>query len=176
MFLSNQSVDEIVRSGKNIQQAISEVVLSATKRKYVILLHAPYDMKYESHGSVPITASRFRYGTIQQAASLSDSLKSMQHIAALCSNYLVYIEQMNIAHWRNATNLLVFPDPTVSERNVLTALYEGYSTDKIADILSLTPKTIRTYRANMYKKFQVDSSGSLIRRAIEMGFFRYLSK
>lgn len=177
MFLSQQSIDESIQSGKNIQQALTEVVHSLATEKYVIFLHAPYEMAYEGQNSSPIIAKGFRYGTIQQVALASDSQEDLQQIADMCGNYLVHIEQTSLALWRNTNNLLLFPDVTVSERCVLTAMYEGHATNKIADILSLAPKTIRIYRSSMYKKFQVDPSESaLVRSATEMGYFLYLSK
>lgn len=173
ILLSYQSIDEIVQSGKSIQQALCEFIHSITKEKYDVLLHAPYDTKYHMV-SVPITAHGFRYGTLQYIASSSDSQESMQVIAVLCSNYLVYVEQSDKTRWYVTTNLYVSPDITASERSVLTAMYEEYGTKDIARILSLTPYSVRTYRSRLYAKFQVSSVLSLVRRASDMGFFRYL--
>ncbi len=174
--ISSQSIEELIQSGKTIHQALYEIAHSSTEGECAILLHAPYDAPSENEDSVPIIAKGFRYGTVQQFTPLPDAQETMQQIAGICGNYLVHMEQMSFMRWRHATNLLIFPDLSPSERAVLTALYNGKETKDIAALLSLASQTVRIYYSHLYAKFQVKPVQSLIRRALDMGFFQYLSK
>jgi DNA-binding NarL/FixJ family response regulator len=48
-----------------------------------------------------------------------------------------------------------FPDLTDSERNVLRAMSTGANNAAIARELSLSPKTVRNYISNIFRKLQV---------------------
>jgi DNA-binding NarL/FixJ family response regulator len=55
------------------------------------------------------------------------------------------------------------------ERQVLQLLAEGHSVVDIAEKLSLSPKTVETYRARMMQKLGIADFASLIRFAIRQG-------
>jgi DNA-binding NarL/FixJ family response regulator len=55
------------------------------------------------------------------------------------------------------------------ERQVLQLLSEGHSVVGIAEKLSLSPKTVETYRARMMQKLGISDFASLIRFAIQQG-------
>ncbi len=55
------------------------------------------------------------------------------------------------------------------ERQVLQMLAEGNSIAKIAGTLSLSPKTVETYRARMMEKLRIRDLASLVRFAIQQG-------
>ncbi len=55
------------------------------------------------------------------------------------------------------------------ERQVLQMLAEGHSVAKIAKTLSLSPKTVETYRSRMMEKLGIGDFASLIRFAIQQG-------
>lgn len=55
------------------------------------------------------------------------------------------------------------------ERQVLQLLAEGHSVVDIAEKLSLSPKTVETYRARMMQKLGIGDFASLIRFAIQQG-------
>jgi DNA-binding NarL/FixJ family response regulator len=55
------------------------------------------------------------------------------------------------------------------ERQVLQMLAEGHSIAKIAKTLSLSPKTVETYRARMMEKLHIRDLASLVRFAIQQG-------
>ena len=55
------------------------------------------------------------------------------------------------------------------ERQVLQMLAEGHSIAKIAGTLSLSPKTVETYRARMMDKLRIHDVASLVRFAIQQG-------
>ena len=55
------------------------------------------------------------------------------------------------------------------ERQVLQMLAEGHSVAKISEKLSLSPKTVETYRARMMQKLEIGDLASLVRFAIQQG-------
>lgn len=55
------------------------------------------------------------------------------------------------------------------ERQVLQMLAEGHAIAKIATTLSLSPKTVETYRARMMEKLEIHDFASLVKFAIQHG-------
>jgi DNA-binding NarL/FixJ family response regulator len=55
------------------------------------------------------------------------------------------------------------------ERQVLQMLAEGHAVPHIAATLSLSPKTVETYRARMMEKLDIHDFASLVRFAIQNG-------
>ena len=55
------------------------------------------------------------------------------------------------------------------ERQVLQLLAEGHSVSEIAGTLSLSPKTVETYRARMMEKLGIFELAGLVRFAIQQG-------
>jgi DNA-binding NarL/FixJ family response regulator len=55
------------------------------------------------------------------------------------------------------------------ERQVLQMLAEGRSVVEIASKLSLSPKTVETYRARMMDKLEIHDLASLVKFAIQHG-------
>ena len=55
------------------------------------------------------------------------------------------------------------------ERQVLQMLAEGHSVSVIASMLSLSPKTVETYRARMMEKLGIYELAGLVRFAIQQG-------
>lgn len=58
---------------------------------------------------------------------------------------------------------------SVRERQVLQQLAEGRTTPQIAASLSLSPRTVETYRARMMQKLGVHELAGLVRFAIQQG-------
>lgn len=63
------------------------------------------------------------------------------------------------------------PDPVQQlssrERQVLQMLAEGHDVHKIASTLSLSPKTVETYRTRMMKKLDIQDFATLVKFAIQ---------
>jgi two-component system response regulator NreC len=55
------------------------------------------------------------------------------------------------------------------EREVFQMIAEGRSTKEIADILCLSPSTVKTHRANIMEKLEMDNISQLIQFAIHLG-------
>lgn len=66
------------------------------------------------------------------------------------------------------------PHQELSERElqVLRGLGEGHSVGELADQLSLSPKTVSTYRSRVLEKMEMDTTADLIRYAIERDLVR----
>jgi two-component system response regulator NreC len=56
---------------------------------------------------------------------------------------------------------------TAREREVLQLIAEGYTNKEIAEILSLSVKTIQSHRANLMNKLDLHDRGELIKYAIQ---------
>jgi DNA-binding NarL/FixJ family response regulator len=61
------------------------------------------------------------------------------------------------------------PDLTVREREVLTLIVEGHTTQDLAEILSISPHTATRHRANLMQKLKVHTQMELVRTAVERG-------
>jgi two-component system, NarL family, invasion response regulator UvrY len=63
------------------------------------------------------------------------------------------------------------PERALSDRElqVLRLLGQGRSVSQIADHLNLSVKTVSTYRANLLRKLGLETTGDLIRHALEHG-------
>ncbi len=48
-------------------------------------------------------------------------------------------------------------------------MVEGYSTKKIADMLCLSPSTVKSHRSNIMEKLKMDNISKLIQYAIHLG-------
>ena len=55
------------------------------------------------------------------------------------------------------------------EREVFQMIAEGHSTKKIADILFVSASTVKTHRANIMEKLQLENISQLIQFAIRLG-------
>jgi len=55
------------------------------------------------------------------------------------------------------------------ERQVLQMIAEGHAVAEIAATLSLSPKTVETYRARMMEKLEIHDMASLVKFAIQSG-------
>lgn len=55
------------------------------------------------------------------------------------------------------------------EREVLTLLIAGHSNKSIAQLLSLSPRTVEIHRANLMKKLEADSTACAVRIGIYAG-------
>jgi DNA-binding NarL/FixJ family response regulator len=58
---------------------------------------------------------------------------------------------------------------TQREREVLQLVVEGKTSTQIADMLSLSPKTVDTYRSRLMRKLEIDDLPTLVKFAIQHG-------
>jgi len=55
------------------------------------------------------------------------------------------------------------------EREVFQMMVEGYPTKQIAEMLCLSPSTVKSHRSNIMEKLQMDNISKLIQYAIQLG-------
>ena len=55
------------------------------------------------------------------------------------------------------------------QREILQAIAEGLSTRDIADMLSISPKTVETHRSQLMQKLDIHDVPGLVRYAIRQG-------
>ena len=55
------------------------------------------------------------------------------------------------------------------EREVFQMIAEGHTTKEISEILCVSPSTVKTHRANIMEKLQIDNIAHLIQFAIRLG-------
>jgi DNA-binding NarL/FixJ family response regulator len=65
--------------------------------------------------------------------------------------------------------LLMFPELTEREREVLTLIAQGYTNPTIAQRLVLSPKTVRNHVSTIFSKLQVAGRAEAIIRARDAG-------
>lgn len=75
-----------------------------------------------------------------------------------------YVLQQRTGEHKNALELL-----SAREREVLQLVAEGKSSAEIADVLSLSPKTVESYRSRLMQKLDINDLPSLVRYAIKQG-------
>ncbi len=60
---------------------------------------------------------------------------------------------------------------SIREREVLRYLAQGFSNGEIADMLTLSPKTIDTYRSRIMNKLKLRKKSELVHYAVQHGMF-----
>lgn len=58
------------------------------------------------------------------------------------------------------------------ELEVLQALYEGQTSQEIADHLFISKNTVDTHRKNLFAKFNVNNMAQLIKEALQIGYLK----
>ena len=58
---------------------------------------------------------------------------------------------------------------TTREKEILKLLAQGYSTQKIADVLHLSPHTVQTHRKSIIRKLKIKSPTQFVIYALDMG-------
>ena len=101
------------------------------------------------------------------AKELVDAIQSVHRGGRYLSKQLADVVIDHVVH-RSAPD-----DPldrlSSRERQVLQLLAEGHSVAEIAATLSLSPKTVETYRARMMEKLGIYELAGLVRFAIQQG-------
>lgn len=75
-----------------------------------------------------------------------------------------YVQQRHIAQPNDPLDKL-----SGREREILQLLAEGKSNSQIADTLSLSSKTVETYRSRLMQKLEIDDLAGLVKFALQRG-------
>ena len=88
----------------------------------------------------------------------------------LCSNITAVIVKDYDKRMRTGSSLpLASPGLSGREREVLQMLSEGKSTKEIAQVLSVSPKTIDSHRTHIMSKLKITSVAGLTKHALREG-------
>lgn len=58
---------------------------------------------------------------------------------------------------------------TAREQDILRLLSQGFTSQQIAQKLSLSPETIKWYRKRLLTKFDAENTAQMVRQALEFG-------
>lgn len=58
---------------------------------------------------------------------------------------------------------------TARERDILRLLSQGFTSQLVAQKLSLSPETIKWYRKRLLTKFNAENTAQMVRQALESG-------
>jgi two-component system response regulator NreC len=99
-------------------------------------------------------------------SAIQAALKGETYLSPSISNKVVegYISIRKASHQEDRYNRL-----SNREREVFQMIAEGRSTKEIAEILFISPSTIKTHRANIMEKLEMDNISQLIQFAIHLG-------
>lgn len=114
-------------------------------------------------------------GYLLKGALKADVLRAIRSVAAGDAIFGPAVAQRLAVHFettRPPVGLDAFPELTQREREILAHLAQNRSTAEIADILVLSPKTIRNHVSNICTKLQVEDRAQAIIRARDAGVGR----
>jgi two-component system nitrate/nitrite response regulator NarL len=69
---------------------------------------------------------------------------------------------------KSKNNYAEIPALTKREKEILSLISEGYTTNQIAEKLFISPLTVESHRKNLLTKLNVNNTASLIRLAVNM--------
>lgn len=95
------------------------------------------------------------------------AIRSVGHGEAIFSRAIATKMMRFFTH--HTSSATPFPELTESERGVLALIAEGLNNAAIAQRLSLSPKTVRNYISNIFRKLAVADRAQAIVRAREAG-------
>lgn len=117
------------------------------------------------HGDVPLAVAAMKEGAVDFIEKPFDDEAILRAVrAALDSHGRVLAKQSETAEIGSRLSSL-----SERERQVLEGLIEGHANKTIAFNLSISPRTVEIYRANLMTKMQASSLSELVRMAVAAG-------
>lgn len=128
----------------------------------------------EDDGSLFAAMSAGARGYILKGADKAEVLKTVTAVAdgqALFGPAIARRLMQFFQVGRSPTDTLAdpFPDLTERERELLALIAQGKNNSEIADILVISPKTVRNHITNIFSKLQVADRAEAIIRARDAG-------
>lgn len=112
-------------------------------------------------------------GFISKAAASSELASGIRSVYKGDSYLSPSVAKLLVENYRHTTVKQASQDPydhlTEREREVLKLLAEGYSTQKIANMLVITPKTVEGHKTNLMAKLGIHNRTDLIKYALRKG-------
>jgi len=149
--------------------------LEATRRinkefpRTKVLVLTQYDDKEYVFPVIESGASGF----ISKAAASSDLASGIRSVYQGDSYLSPSVAKLMVENYQHTAGGRVSQDPytqlTERERDVLKLLAEGHSTQEIADMLVITPKTVEGHKTNLMSKLGIHNRIDLVKYALRRG-------
>lgn len=111
-------------------------------------------------------------GYILKGAGKSEVVRAITVVAHGEAIFSPQIAQRLVQYFANMRPMLPeqsFPDLTDREREVLSLIIDGKTNAQIADILTLSPKTVSNHISNIFSKLQVVDRAQAVSKARQSG-------
>lgn len=148
-------------------EAIRQMLLRHPQIKVVVL---------SIHGTKPYVYRALKAGAKGYLIKETAGIEVLDAVRAVCrgERYLSQsiADRLTDVSFRNLEASIDFsPLETLSprEREILQLVAEGKTSQEIAERLSLSPKTVDTYRSRLMRKIGVEDMAGLVRFAIQHG-------
>ncbi len=102
-------------------------------------------------------------------AEVERAITSVAHGEAIFSPQIARRLVQYFANMRPVIPQQAFPELTDREREVLALIVDGKSNAQIAELLTLSPKTVSNHISNIFSKLQVLDRAQAVTRARQMG-------
>lgn len=110
------------------------------------------------HGNVELCRRAFKGGALEFLTKPIDADVLIETVSmALEQHEQALATQQQLANYRQRLNQL-----SAREREVAALIIQGETSKQIANILSLSPRTVEAHRANLFAKLEVSSLALLI--------------
>lgn len=112
-------------------------------------------------------------GFISKAAASSELTAGIRSVSRGDSYLSPSVTKLLVENYQQTAGERITQDPykalTAREREVLKLLAEGHSTQEIADILVITPKTVEGHKTNLMAKLGIHNRVDLVKYALRKG-------
>ncbi len=134
-----------------------------------ILVLTQYDDKEHVFPAIQAGANGF----ISKTAASSELTSGVRAVAAGESYLSPAIAKLFVEDYQRVPPVEDMNDPykelTDREREMLKLVVEGYKTRQIAEMLSITPKTVEAHKTSLMKKLGIHSNLELVKYALRRG-------
>lgn len=167
-FLNEQPVDVIIQDikfGKDDARDIVHEYLVVQPKVKIIALST-----YADQLTVKTVLANYFSGYVSKSAPMEEivcaihsTLKNEKYISSDIKDALAkqFLQNATID---NEISL------TQREKQVLSAVQDGFSTKEIASKMHLSEKTIESYRSNLFQKFDARNVAELVKKSLLKGF------
>lgn len=136
-------------------------IIAMNKKAKLLVLTA---MSGEPYPSQAVTAGAMGYLTKHCAPD--ELIRAVESVAKGIPYFSAVVKhEMDGADTQSPASCL-----SKRELEVFSMLAESYSTGKIADAMSLSPKTVHAHRANILRKLKLKNNADLVKLAVRSGF------
>lgn len=108
-------------------------------------------------------------GYILKGASQEEMIRTIEGVASGQAVFGAGIATQMVNFFANAKTAAPFPELTEREHEVLKLIADGQSNAAIAEVLTISPKTLRNHISNIFGKLQVSDRMQAIQRARDAG-------